>query len=75
MAEVGDRDQPLSAFVDDEPGVSPEARVPAGKLEPGDELELAGAGDPGVARVEVDRLGGEAERFGCCRDCQEQREK
>ena len=72
VAEVGNRQQPLAAVVDDQPGIPPEARMPARKLDAGHELELADAGDLGVARVQLDRLGGQAKRLGRCWKRQEQ---
>jgi hypothetical protein len=74
LAEIGDGDQASSALVDDQAGIATEAGVSAGELEAGDEVELADPGDLGVARVKVDGAGGEAKRFGCRWERQEQRE-
>lgn len=74
VAEIGDCDQALAAVVDDQARIAAEPGVSARKLESGDELELAGAGDLGVARVKLDGLGGQAKRLGRRRERQEQRD-
>lgn len=74
MAEIGDGDQASPALVDDKAGIAAEARMAARELEAGDEVELADARDLGVARMKVDGADGQAKRFGCRRERQEQGE-
>jgi hypothetical protein len=75
LPEIGDGDQPSPAFIDHEARIAAEPGMAARKLEAGNEVELADAGDLGIAGVEIDGADGEAKRLGRRRERQEQREK